>query len=141
MKRIAAAQGGSGRSCSHVMPAWAGAVAGIYGCFYIRSFFLIRTNQRIKADIIGPNAQSGRNPPPFGHPLKGGSPPCRPAHAPNPAGFWRSRTRHKDKKQHSNGPSLTLYPHGRPSFRECGTPSPIPPEDYTPCRRFAPSPF
>jgi hypothetical protein len=62
MKHIADARGGFGHSSSHVMPAWAGAVAGIYGCFYIRSFFLIRTNQRIKADIIGPNAQSGRFP-------------------------------------------------------------------------------
>ena len=73
MRRIAGGQGGSGRSSSHVMSALARAMAGIYGCFYyIRSFFLIRTNQRIKADIKG-----------LPH-MAGAPPPCRPwpAHPP-----------------------------------------------------------
>jgi hypothetical protein len=36
---------------------------GIYGCGSLfPSFSLMRSNRRIKADIIGPNAQSGRFP-------------------------------------------------------------------------------
>ena len=53
MRRIAAAQGGFGHNSSHVMPARAGAVAGIYGYGFIRPISLMRKGQRIKADING----------------------------------------------------------------------------------------
>ena len=57
---------------AHVIPALACGEAGIYGqkasrasmaaVIYFRPFFLIRKGQRIKADIIGPNARCGRFP-------------------------------------------------------------------------------
>ena len=43
-------------------PRWHVRRHGIYGCGLFRAFFLIRKHERIKADIIGPNAQSGRFP-------------------------------------------------------------------------------
>ena len=44
------------------MPMWASAVAGIYGCGFVCPFLLKEKDQKFKADIIGPLAQSGRFP-------------------------------------------------------------------------------
>ena len=56
---------------------------GHLGLRFSCPFFLIRKDQRIKADIIGPNTRSGRFPA-----------MSAVARAPNPVGLWRSHTRH-----------------------------------------------
>ena len=44
------------------MPAWAAAVVGIFGRGSFCPFCLTKKNQKVKADINGPNALSGRFP-------------------------------------------------------------------------------
>ncbi len=96
---------------------------GIYGCGSLfPSFSLMRSNRRIKADIIGPNAQSGRFP----------AMSARPAHPTwSIIGIPAHGTRTENNTTTDNAPAPC--PHGRQGSAisyALGTHS---------CRRFASS--
>ena len=129
MRRIAGGQGGSGRSSSHVMPAWASAVAGIYGCDIPASALL--SYSCFLLDKKAPKNQ-GR------HHRSQRTKRALPrhvgrAHAPNPIGFWHSRSRHKNKNSTATdkAPLFTLMADKDP-------PSPTL-LGHTSCHRFASS--
>ena len=129
MRRIAGRRGGFGRSSSHVMPTWASAVAGIYGCDIPASALL--SYSCFLLDKKAPKNQ-GR------HHRSQRTKRALPrhvgrAHAPNPIGFWHSRSRHKNKNSTATdkAPPFTLMADKDP-------PSPTL-LGHTSCHRFASS--
>ena len=108
MRRIAGARGGFGRSSSHVMPTWASAVAGIYGCDIPASALL--SYSCFLLDKKAPKNQGRHH---RSQRIKRALPRhVGRAHAPNPIGFWHSRSRHKTKTALQR-----TKPHPLPSWR------------------------
>ena len=86
-----------------------GGLGSMAAAIYFRPFSLMRRDRRIKADIKGLPHQATV----VGEPVEPPLPHVGRAHAPNPVGLWRSRTRHLLLSL----PFFTAHSHPLPSWR------------------------